>query len=149
GGGSAVVASWAVGDGVVELAGPGGGLARGVHAGAVAVAYVLGEVGGWGVAGAPDVQDGAAGGVGDQAPPGASGGQGAGGDGIDRAVPDELAGLLARPEQGGQRDQDAHVGAHRGLRVARTRGAHTRGARTRCACIRGARTRGVSVGGGV
>ena len=76
----------APGDEVVDVAAGGGSLAGGEDAGPVAGAYQVRKSHRGPVPGAADVQDGAAGGVGHQAPPGPAGGQGPGSRGRYRCV---------------------------------------------------------------
>src|SRR6478736_4791087 len=82
------------GFGVVQVAARRGDRAAGAGAARVAVPDVGRQRGGRPVRGAPDVQDGAGEVVGHEPLPGAAEGEGAGGRGVDRAVPRQVRGLL-------------------------------------------------------
>jgi hypothetical protein len=93
--------------GVVEVGGAVSASGSGIAV-AVSGADEVGECFGWSVAGASDVEDGAAGRVGEHAPPGRAGavGEVARVGGGDRAVALELAGGLAEAEEGVGGDGD-------------------------------------------
>ena len=77
----------------------------------------VGERDGWGVGGAAVVEQCPGGGVEQQPPPGRGGGDLAGHLGGDRAVAEQLAGVVGEPEQRGHRHQDLHqrlARVHRG-----------------------------------
>ena len=98
-GGSAL----APGGEVVDVAAFGWGLAGWEDAGPVAGAHQVGQAGRGTVAGAADVQDGAACWVGDQASPGPAGGQGPGGQGRHRRAVRPDAHLSNPARSGGAR----------------------------------------------
>jgi hypothetical protein len=79
---------------------------RGEAAVLVAGTDVIGEGGGWAVGGAAVVEQGARGGVGEQAVSDAVGGDLAGHLGGDGAVADEVGGLVVGADQGGVGDDD-------------------------------------------
>ncbi len=97
--------------GVVEVAALGGPGAVGEAAGGVSPHDVFGQRGRRSVVAATDVEDGAAGRVGDDAPPGGVGGERAGGGRVERTVARQFGGIVPQAEQGGGVDGD--IDAHR------------------------------------